>query len=147
MVKTFEGVFELFDLEVRRLRNGNKLRFIFESQEDLEAEKKLIEFRGCHVESHIAKNDEAEDEAVANIDDSFEVFDIKCRRLRNGDKLRLILEQEYRKEKELTAVSLRYDNCKLFLKTEQQELDFEDEDDMEEEELFEEHLITDEEGE
>ena len=42
-------VFELFDLSVRRLSNGNKLRIVLERQQDIEIEKKLIEFRGDNV--------------------------------------------------------------------------------------------------
>ena len=134
MLQTFEAVFELFDLKVRRLRNGNKLSLVFESGEDLETEKKLIEFRGCDVKAEITQDKEPQAKRdIVTISDNFEVFEIKCRRLRNGDKLQLVIEQLYTKEKELAAVKLRYHDCKVFFSRVQQELDLEDEEEESEE--------------
>ena len=116
-----EEIFELFDISVRRLANGNKLRIVLECQADLEIEKKLIEFRGDNVKIKMTQ----EEENIERIEDIYEVFDIKCRRLRNGDKLRFTLEQLYEKEKELKIVKLRYDNVKIFMEKIQDEL-FED---------------------
>ena len=113
METKFEGIFELFDISVRRLRNGNKLRLVFESSEDMETEKKLIEFRGHNVKAVITYESQPENDNVV-IEDTFEVFDINCRRLRNGDKLKLVIEQMYEKNIELDAVKLRYQNCKIF---------------------------------
>lgn len=130
MEKQFEGIFELFDLKVRRLRNGNKLCLIFESAEDIEMEKQLIEFRGENVKAIITQEN-PESKKIITIEDEFEVFDLKCRRLRNGDKLTLTLEEMYSKEKEFDAVNLRYEDCKIFLKLIEQELDFEEEEENE----------------
>jgi hypothetical protein len=118
-------VFELFDLSVRRLSNGNKLRIVLERQQDIEIEKKLIEFRGENVKVKMTQEIEEDDIKPVYIEDIVEVFDIKCRRLRNGDKLSLILEQLYEKEKELQLVKLRYDNVAVFIEKIQDEL-FED---------------------
>lgn len=126
MLNKLEIIFELFDVQVRRLRNGSILTLVFESQEDIETEKKLIDFRGCFVKSTISRAEKGKKKEQV-INDSFEVFDIKNRHLRNGDKLRLVLKQEYRKEKEATAIQLRYDDCKIFMEKEQRELDFDQE--------------------
>lgn len=127
-MKQMEGIFELFDLSVRRLANGNKLRIVLECVEDLDVEKKLIEFRGENVKAMLAQQSSDGKQAV-NVEDVFEVFDIKCRRLRNGDKLSFILEQLYEKEKEIELVKLRYDNVKIFMEKIQDQL-FNDEDEM-----------------
>jgi hypothetical protein len=108
----FEGVFEVFDLSVRRLANGNKLRVVLESPEDLATEKQIIEFRGDNVKVNMSQQ-EFDGEEIKIKDEVFEVFEIKCRRLRNGDKLRLVLECGYEKEKEIKIVKLRYDNVTL----------------------------------
>ena len=127
MEKQFEGVLELFDTSVRRLANGNKLRLVFEVTEDKEMEKELIEFRGELVKATIKKSGDAKkDDPV--IEGNFEVFDLSCRRLRNGDKLKLVLEQMYTKEKELDAVKLRYEDCSIFFQAVDKELDFDGDD-------------------
>lgn len=125
MEKTIESVLELFDLKVRRLRNGNKLSLTFESAEDLELEKKLIEFRGKNVKANITQENIEDEKNPTVIDATFEVFDLKCRRLRNGDKLMLTLERMYGCDIELSAVKLRYKNCKIKMTILEDELDFE----------------------
>lgn len=128
MDKTFEGIFELFELQVRRLRNGNKLRLVFESAEDIETEKDLIEFRGETVKTIVTQKEQPKKrEDVVTIEGSYEVFDLKCRRLRNGDKLQVILERMYEKDEELKAVRLRYEDCLINLESVEQSLDFEGE--------------------
>jgi hypothetical protein len=112
-MKQIDLVMELFDLHVRRLQNGNKLSIIFETSEELELEKKLIEFRGDNVTVNITQEAPENETDRINIEGIFEVFDIKCRRLRNGDKLRLVCECLYDKEQELKLVKLRYDNVKI----------------------------------
>src|SRR4030043_2330309 len=112
----FEGIFEVFDISVRRLANGNKLRVVLECQESLEVEKGIIEFRGDNVKAKMSQSVLPENvKDIIVVDTVFEVFDIKCRRLRNGDKLSLILEQLYEKDKELDLVKLRYNDVKIFL--------------------------------
>lgn len=126
MEKTFEGIFELFQIQVRRLENGNKLRLIFEDFENLEVEKSLIEFRGNFVKAIIdLEKEEGEITKTEAIEDEFEVFEVSCRRLGNGDKLRFILEAPYKKQLELRVVELREENCKIFMEKIEQELDFE----------------------
>jgi len=119
----FEGIFEVFDISVRRLANGNKLRVILECLEDLEIEKGIIEFRGDNVKAKMSQSVLPENvKDIIVVDTVFEVFDIKCRRLRNGDKLSLILEQLYEKGKELDLVKLRYNDVKIFLERIEEEL-------------------------
>jgi hypothetical protein len=119
----FEGIFEVFDISVRRLANGNKLRVVLECQEDLEVEKGIIEFRGDNVKAKMSQSVLPENvKDIIVVDTVFEVFDIKCRRLRNGDKLSLILEQLYEKDKELDLVKLRYNDVKIFLERIEEEL-------------------------
>lgn len=119
----FEGIFEVFDISVRRLANGNKLRVVLECQEDLEVEKGIIEFRGDNVKVKMSQSVLPENvKDIIVVDTVFEVFDIKCRRLRNGDKLSLILEQLYEKDKELDLVKLRYNDVKIFLERIEEEL-------------------------
>jgi len=111
-----EFVMEMFDLSVRRLANGNKIRVVLETSEDLELEKKLIEFRGDNVKAIITQSNEPENKSdKVFIESSFEVFDIKCRRLRNGDKLCLILEKMYEKSEELSLVKMRADDVAIFM--------------------------------
>jgi len=130
MIKKCEGIFELFNSQVRRLQNGNKLRLIFECPEDIEIEKDLIEVRGCDCKVKVApvKIDSAGKKGPGPvvIDGTFEVFDIKCRRLRNGDKLALILEKSRDKELEIAAVNAKFQECFVFLETVEEELDFDD---------------------
>jgi hypothetical protein len=130
-MNTFDGVFELFDLSVRRLANGNKLRVVLECQEDLDVERELIEFRGDNVKVKITQKIPPENQKdIIVVDSVFEVFDIKFRRLRNGDKLSLILEQLYDKEKEIDLVKLRYNDVSLFMEKINEEL-FDGKDDTE----------------
>jgi 16S rRNA U1498 N3-methylase RsmE len=127
MSNEFEGIFELFDLKVRRLRNGNKISIILESEEDLDTEKRIIEFRGENVKANLTQEHQPEKKKdVVSIDDVFEIFDIRCRRLRNGDKLSIILETSYEKNLELQLVKLRYDNVRISFNKMQEELDFEE---------------------
>jgi hypothetical protein len=128
-MKQIDLTMELFDFPVRRLQNGNKLSIIFETAENLELEKKLIEFRGDNVTVNLTQESPENESDRVNIEGIFEVFDIKCRRLRNGDKLRLVYECLYDKEQELKLVKLRYDNVKINM--ELIELPFEKEDDPE----------------
>jgi hypothetical protein len=129
-MNTFDGVFELFDLSVRRLANGNKLRVVLECQEDLDVERELIEFRGDNVKVKITQKIPPENQKdIIVVDSVFEVFDIKFRRLRNGDKLSLILEQLYDKEKEIDLVKLRYNDVSLFMEKINEEL-FDGKDDV-----------------
>jgi 16S rRNA U1498 N3-methylase RsmE len=121
----FEGVFELFDLKVRRLRNGNKLSIVLETGEDIELEREIIAFRGETVKVSITQEIEPQKKKdIVQIDDVFEVFDIKCRRLRNGDKLSVVLEASYEKTLEIELVKIRYDNVKVSFDRIQEELDF-----------------------
>lgn len=128
MEKQFEAVFELFDIDVRRLRNGHKMRLTFESAEDVDVEEKLIRFRGELVSAIIGVHQEDQGAESVTIEDKFEVFDIKVRRLRNGDKLCLVLEQMYEKQKEVNAAKLRFQDCKVFFKSVDQQLDLEGDD-------------------
>jgi hypothetical protein len=125
----FEGTLELFDLNVRRLANGNKLRVILECPEDIDIEKKIIEFRGANVKVTMTPQ-ETEGEKPSIHEEVFEVFDIKCRRLRNGDKLRVILECLYEKEKEIPLVKLRYEDVLLTMEKIQQDIFEKAEDDI-----------------
>jgi hypothetical protein len=102
-----ELTMEMFNLSVRRLANGNKIRVIFEIPEDKDQEKQLIDFRGDNVK--VMLNDKNDKTFI------FEVFEIKCRKLRNGNKLSLILEKLYDKEDELFLVNLREDDVKIFM--------------------------------
>lgn len=121
---------ELFDVHVRRLANGNKLSIIFEVIDNLELEKKLIEFRGSNVAVKMTQDIEPENkEDKIFIDSNFEVFDIKYRKLRNGDKLRLIFESLYDKFLEIQLVKLRFNDVKIFME-EIGELPFNQNDDM-----------------
>jgi 16S rRNA U1498 N3-methylase RsmE len=121
----FEGVFELFDLKVRRLRNGNKLSIVLETGEDIELEREIIAFRGETVKASITQEVEPQKKKdIVQINDVFEVFDIKCRRLRNGDKLSVVLEAGYEKTLEIELVKIRYDNVKVSFDRIQEELDF-----------------------
>ena len=106
-MKMIEFKMEMFDLAVRRLANGNKLKLVLESAEDLELEKELIDFRGENVKLVISTEEGDEFHGV------FEVFDRKCRSLRNGDKLRLVLEKSYEKSAEIEFVKLRYNDVNI----------------------------------
>jgi hypothetical protein len=122
-----ECVMELFESKVRRLANGNKLSIVFENFEDKGLEKNLIDFRGVNVNAKITQNVDPENPGDrVYIDENFEVFDIHCRRLRNGDKLQLKLECFYDKKIEHDAVSLKFNNVKIFMERLEKGLPFED---------------------
>jgi hypothetical protein len=124
-MKSFSGSFELFEIKVRRLRNGNKLSYVFEAPENLAVEKELIELRGENVKAVITQDYEiAKDGKRITLDGTFEVFEVKCRRLRNGDKLMFTLEQSYEKSNELKAVNLRFDQCQISMQSINEELPF-----------------------
>jgi hypothetical protein len=132
----FTGDFELFSVDVRRLVNGNKLCYVFEIPENLETEKKLIEFRGENVKASISQAYDVPEPKRIHIEGVFEVFEVKCRRLKNGDKLMFKLEQSYDKSNELKAVNLRFDKCSVSMQTINEELDFDQEDaDLDREEV------------
>jgi hypothetical protein len=125
MARTFTGIFELFDTHVERNHNGNRLVYFFEIAEDVEIEKKLIYFREENVKAHIKRQVELPNKKDnVEIDDVFECLGSKWRRLKKGNKLRLVLKQAYDKDKELDAVKLRFDNCQLDLEITQEGLDF-----------------------
>ena len=119
--------FELFDLQVRRLRNGNKLRVVLERTENIEIEKKFIEFRYEKVKAKITALLESGQKGKT-IEGNFEVFDIKVRSLRNGNKLCVILEALHDKDLELDIVKYRYEEVVLELEKVQGDL-IEDDDD------------------
>jgi hypothetical protein len=104
---------ELFDHCVRRLRNGNKQSVVFEAAEDRELEKSLIEFRGEKVEATITPEDPSK--KADGLQGNYEVFDLSVRRLRNGDKLRVVLECLYDKETEVKLAKIRYDEVNVHL--------------------------------
>jgi|GEM_PF-6986470 len=117
---------ELFEIKVRRLQNGNKLSVTFESAENLELEKKLIDFRGERVKVLITQSITPDDvNEVVTIDDEFELFALKTRRLRNGNKLSVTLEQIWKREEELKAVKLRYQDVNIAMLKLEGKLDFE----------------------
>lgn len=126
MEKKFEGTFELFDLKVRRLRNGNKLRLVFEKPESLDEERQLIDFRGHYADVYIGK-DKGGDSIDIDLEGIFEVFDIRVRRLKDGDKLQLVLECIYEKDREIELVKLRYCDCLVGLKRKEEKDLFEEE--------------------
>jgi hypothetical protein len=107
---------ELFDITVRRTQSNQNLRLVFEASEDLEIEKKLIEFRGEKVDAKIIELKNAESAgSVASLEGKFECEEVKVRRLKNGDKLRLVLENMYDKKTELDAVEMRFQDVVLEL--------------------------------
>lgn len=126
----FNATFEMFDIKVRRLQNGNKLRVVLEKSEDIELEKQLIEFRGENVKAKISQQKNPESAgSIILVESGFEVFDLKCRRLKNGDKLSLILECMYDKKLELKLADLRFDDVILQMEKIDEELFDESEED------------------
>lgn len=115
----FEGTFEMFDVKVRRLRNGDKLSLVLESTENLETEKALIEYRGemvkVQITSEVKEDQPHKPKDQYMLEGNFEVYEVKCRRLKNGNKLRLVLEELYEKQHELTAVKQRFDVIQLMM--------------------------------
>lgn len=137
MIKKFLGTFELFDFCVRRLSNGNKIRIKFEIAENLDIEKKLIEFRGKNVKTQIGiplEKLETHYRMKVCLENVFEVFDIDVRRLRNGNKLSFVLETLYTKQIEEAVVPLRFQDCLVIMELENEELNFDEEEEGEEEE-------------
>jgi hypothetical protein len=118
----FEGKFELFDVKVRRLQNGDKLSIALEASQDLDLEKQLIEFRGCTVKVFIAQAQEESKKAKKPFEGFFDVFDVKFRHLKNGSKLRLTLEELYDKKDEIMLVPLRFDVVDVSMEKQQPEL-------------------------
>lgn len=132
----FEGVFEVFGLTVRRLANGHKTRLVLECEENIDIERSLIEFRGENIKAKIIQAKPEDQKSAIYVETVFEVFDIKCRRLRNGDKLSLTLEQLYEKENELKLVKLRFDEVNIFMEKIDEDLfDKDDESDDDEPEI------------
>ena len=123
MIKKTELVAELFNVIARRLQNGNKLRIVFELPEQEETEIKLSPFKFKNCRAIIAK----EIDGAETIETVVEVFNLNTRRLNNGNKLSLVLENSYDKELDLKLTKLKFDNCKIFLETIEEELNFEDE--------------------
>jgi tRNA(Phe) wybutosine-synthesizing methylase Tyw3 len=125
--KQIELVAELFDIKVRRLQNGHKLRLEFEKPQDKDLNAALVYFRHETVDINVTQNHVEKEKDRIVLEGSYEVFDIKCRTLRNGDKLKIALECVWKKEAEFTAVSLRFQECKLFMDIVEQDL-FDEED-------------------
>ena len=63
---------------------------------------------------------------------TFEVFDVIARRLRNGNKLRMVLEAPYDKDAEKDLVDLRFKMVAVHLiEQDEPQLEFDDEEDQE----------------
>jgi hypothetical protein len=101
--------FELFDIRVRRLQNGNKLRLTFEIPYNLDIEKHIIDLRQEHVK--LTLKDLSERIILDKV--VFEVFDIKVRKLSSNDRLSFVLENMYDKEVEKKVIDMRFDDVKL----------------------------------
>lgn len=108
-MKTYERQFELSDIKVRRLVNGCKLRVVLELPYNQEIEKQVIELRNSNIKVKIS---DIKNNIICN-DKIFSVFDIKVRKLANGDRLSFILENLYTKETELEIVGKRFDDIIL----------------------------------
>jgi len=101
--------FELFDIRVRRLQNGNKLRLTFEIPYNLDVEKHIIDLRSEHVKLTLK---DLEGHVILH-DVTFEVFDIRVRKSASNDRLSFVLENMYDKEVEKKVIGMRFDDVKL----------------------------------
>jgi len=132
-MEQFECVMELFDLQVKNFVKSSKIRYFFAIPPDIETEKKLLHFRKHSVKASITREQEpARNKDIVNIEDSFEVYNLKWSGSQNGEKFFLVMDQIYTKDKEIEGARLRKDNCKIFLEKLQKELDLEDDEVREE---------------
>jgi hypothetical protein len=113
-MKNYKGNFELFDLQVRRTQSSSIQRVILECPETVEEEKKLIDFRKKNVEVQLFPI--TDDGYGDGVEEAFYVSNVQCRTLKNGDKLRIILECQYEKDFEKNLVDLRYHEVELNMK-------------------------------
>jgi hypothetical protein len=105
--------FELYDVRVRRLRNGNKLRLTFEIPYNLDTEKRIIDLRGENIKLKMV---DIEGQTILE-DQIFEIFDIKVRKLSSNDRLSFILENMYDKKVEMRVIEKRFDDVSLLMET------------------------------
>lgn len=105
--------FELYDVRVRRLRNGNKLRLTFEIPYNLDTEKRIIDLRGENIKLKMV---DIEGQTIIE-DQIFEIFDIKVRKLSSNDRLSFILENMYDKKVEMRVIEKRFDDVSLLMET------------------------------
>ena len=103
-MKTHEKKYELFDTLVRRLANGSKHRIILEVPYHSEHEHEMIDFRESNVKLTMFG---PKDELIINAQ-IYEVFDLKTRKLKDGNKYRIILEKSYDKKLELAVTPYRF---------------------------------------
>ena len=108
-MKKFDGVFELFDIDVKRSMQGNKLVLTFKADENKAIEKKLIDWRDEWAEVSIRQKLPQESVGeIITVKDKFQVKDIRVRNSKNGNNLFLYVERPYEKVKEVEIVELRF---------------------------------------
>lgn len=127
MGKIYEGIFELASIDVKPSgKGGNILKLVFEIPQDIEEEIKLIPLRSNNVKATITQEVVENEKNRITIEDEFFLYEVRVTP-HKSDILRFSLHQEHTKAKEIKIVPLRNDNCKVFLQSIEQELDFEEE--------------------
>lgn len=105
-MKVFKKNFTLFNFIIHKGRD-KKLRLIFERDDDLAIHKKLLEFQDGFVILKVAQSIPPESAAdIITVEGKFEVFKIDRRKLRNGNKLSLVFEQLYEKDKAIEFLDI-----------------------------------------
>jgi len=122
MIKTFEGVFELYN-HLTPPRRERIIQLLLEMGEDPETEKKLVDFRGEQVKVYL--NIESAKTDKKAFEDIFDFWMIPIH-LKHGNKTRVILTAPYTKALEKKVVDVKHHNVKIMMETVEQELDFED---------------------
>lgn len=122
-MNTFNGDFEVYNLEVRRTSQAAFQRVVLEATHSLELEREIIEFRADDVKAKLTYSDldtgkQQSVEFVSN------VKEIKVRLLKEDDKIRIVLQAQYDKEKEPELVSLRFKDVAITLERIENQLDF-----------------------
>jgi hypothetical protein len=105
MIEPFKGEFELFDVKSRRNVTDKKLRLILECPREIEKDEELTAYKFKNVKVNIILKGS---ESTKKIEGTFEVYNVDTRRLKNGNKIRLVLEQMYDKDQDLICTEFKF---------------------------------------
>ncbi|HJX49855.1 MAG TPA: hypothetical protein VJ438_00150 [Candidatus Nanoarchaeia archaeon] len=137
-MKEVKGQFELFDIDVKRTVQGNRLRVFLRVEEDKSLEKKIIDFRDENV--LVTINQIVPPESIADIisvEKKFILFDSKSKTSRNGRSTYVILDKDYDKEDHKELLDLQFQDVNVTVVLTDPDLPFKEEEPEPESQLFE----------
>lgn len=101
------GSYVMRNTFVRHKNEKDMLFLVLECPHSLKAEMKAIEYRGDFVNLKL----ESKDSAGAGLEDTYKVYDIRVLQRIDGNKMQMLFNRNYEKDKEIDQVKLRNHDC------------------------------------